>query len=77
MHCGLSSAKMPQAFEAQVKKYQKVKAGDVLTKVKPDLFTDEQRICPVVFSKPDLEAIVVKTNVETKALDETAVKVVY
>ena len=41
------------------------------------VFTDEQRICPVVFSKPDLEAIVVKTNVETKALDETAVKVVY
>ena len=57
IHIGLNSADKPQAFRAQVKKYQKVKQGEVLTYVDTAALgsTDKDLISPVVFSNPNVK----------------------
>lgn len=57
IHIGLNSANKPQAFRPQVKKYQKVKQGEVLSYVdKTKLGTeDKDLISPVVFSNPSVK----------------------
>ncbi len=77
MHVGINSAKKPEAFSCRVKKYQQVKKGEVLTEVKPELFDADSRYCPVVFSAPQLEPILLKAGMECRALDETAVKIIF
>lgn len=57
IHIGLNSADKPNAFRPQVKKYQKVKQGEVLSYVdKTKLGTeDKDLISPVVFSNPNVQ----------------------
>ena len=81
MHVGVNSAHRDEAFQAQVQKYQKVEAGQVLTVVKPELFEPAQRWCMVVFSNPDLEVILEDhTNEppkEVAAGTSAAVRIIY
>ena len=77
MHVGIGSAKLPQAFSAQVKKYQQVECGEVLTLIKPQFFDDATAYCPVVFSNPEIEVMVLREGQELAALSADAVKVLY
>ncbi len=77
MHVGLNSAKLPAAFKTCVKKYQKVKKGDVLTEVDPDLFADRTAYCPVTFSNPQIEVIVDRYQESVPELCGDAVRALY
>lgn len=57
IHIGLNSADKPEAFRAQVKKYQKVKQGEVLTYVDTSKLGSDEKdlVSPIVFSNPDVK----------------------
>lgn len=77
IHTGIDSAKLPEAFEPRVKKYDTVKAGQLLTLIKPQYFKPETAYCPVVFNEPELEVIIEKPGESLPALDKTAVRIIY
>lgn len=77
MHVGIGSAKCPEAFSARVEKYETVTKGQVLTEVKEGFFDDSTAYCPVVFSLPDIEVVLLKEGDKLEALDDSAVRVIY
>ncbi len=77
IHVGINSAKKPEAFRAQVKKYQQVTQGQVLTLVDPKMFPEGVNYCPVVFSLPEIEVILAKEGQQVTPMQEDAVRIAY
>lgn len=77
MHVGIGSARCEGAFSARVEKYASVTRGQVLTEVKEGFFDNRTAYCPVVFSLPDIEVVLLKAGEKLEALDDSAVRVIY
>jgi PTS system glucose-specific IIA component len=74
MHVGLKSARKEEAFNSLVKKYQRVKQGQVLTQIKTDLFDDSTNYCPVLFADPEQKFCLEKLGQLITVGDTEAVK---
>ncbi len=76
MHAGLKSAHKEDAFQALVKKYQRVEAGQALTLIKTEYFDDTNNYCPVLFADPQQKFSLKKLGENIEAGDSNAVIIV-